>query len=416
MLLRRIVGAYRAAFAGLPRQVWILGLAAVVNRSGTMVLPFMSLYLTTKLSFSILEAGRVLSLYGLGAIVGSWLGGLLSDRVGPLRVQVTSLTGTGIGFIVLSRVSGRLGISLAVLGLSVVQECFRPAMFTAVTRGSDPAVRTRSLALVRLAVNLGMTVGPAVGGILAVRHYGLLVVVDAATCWLAAGVLAVAVGWSGGPRPMASAARSPAASPWRDRPYLAFLAAMVVLGTVFFQISSTMPLYLREHYRLAEDSIGFLLAINTIIIVAVEMVLLRAVERCDHMALAGLGSLVVCGGFALLPLGTSWTFAALTVVVWTAGEMLSVPLTNSIVSNRAPAASSGRYLGAYSLAFAVSFVLAPMVGTAVYQRLGPTVLWAGIGVVGVLLAVACLGLARWFRAQPVVAPGGPVGAAGPSEE
>ena len=415
-MLRRIAGAYRAAFAGLPRQVWILALAAVVNRSGTMVLPFMTLYLTTKLSFSAVEAGRVLSLYGLGAIAGSWLGGVLSDRAGPLRVQIASLTGTGIGFIALSRIEGRLGVSLAMLGLSVVQECFRPAMLTAVTRGSDPAVRTRSLALVRLAVNLGMTVGPAVGGILAVHHYGLLFVADAATCWLAAGVLAVTVGWSGGPRPLPSAVAVSAVSPWRDRPYLAFLAAMVVLGTVFFQIWSTMPLYFRQHYRLAEDSIGFLLAINTVMIVAFEMVLLRAVERRDHMALAGLGCLLVCTGFALLPLGKSWAFAALAVVVWTVGEMLSVPLTNSVASNRAPAASSGRYMGAYSLAFAVSFVLAPTLGTTVYERLGPQVLWAGVGVVGVALAAACLGLSRWLRAHPVGAPGGPVGAGGAFEE
>ena len=403
-MLRRVAGAYRAAFAGLPRQAWILALAAVVNRSGTMVLPFLSLYLTTKLSFSILEAGRVLSLYGVGAIVGSWLGGALSDRVGPLRVQVASLTGTGIGFTVLSRLNGRLGVSLAVLGLSVVQECFRPAMFTAVTRWSDPTVRTRSLALVRLAANLGMTVGPAVGGILAVRHYGLLFVVDATTCWLAAGVLTLAIGWSGGPRPLAAGAGAKAASPWRDRPYIAFLAVMVVLGTVFFQISSTMPLYFRQHYRLAEDAIGFLLAINTVIIVAVEMILLRALEGRDHMALAGLGCLLVCTGFALLPLGTSWAFAALTVVVWTAGEMLSVPFTNSVASRRAPAVSSGRYMGAYSLAFGVSFVLAPTVGTAVYEGLGPGVLWSGVGGVGVVLAVACLGLARWLGARPSGAP------------
>ncbi len=399
-MLRRVADTYRAAFAGLPRQVWILALAAVVNRSGTMVLPFMTLYLTTRLSFSILDAGRVLSLYGLGAIAGSWLGGVLSDRAGPVRVQIASLTATGCGFIVLGRLHGRVGIALAVLALSVVQECFRPAMFTAVTRGSDPAVRTRSLALVRLAVNLGMTVGPAVGGILAVRRYELLFVADALTCWLAAGVLAVALGWSGGAHAAPDPGRAAARSPWRDRPYVAFLAIMTVLGTVFFQISSTMPLYLRQHYRLAEDAIGFLLAINTVIIVAVEMVLLRAVERADHMALAGLGCLLVCSGFALLPLGRGWAFAALTVVVWTAGEMLSLPLTNSIASRRAPAAASGRYMGAYSLAFSVSFVIAPAAGTAVYQHLGPAVLWGGVGAVGVLLAAACLALARWFRARP----------------
>ncbi len=368
-----------------------------------MVLPFLTLYLTSHLSFSVLDAGKVLSLYGLGAIAGSWLGGALSDRVGPVRVQIASLAATGVGFLVRARPQGRLGISLAVLALSVVAGCFQPAMFTAVTRGSDPAVRTRSLALVRLAVNLGMTVGPAVGGVLAVRRYGLLFVVDAVTCWLAAGVLAVAVGWRGGPRSAPPAARAAALSPWRDRPYLAFLAVMTVLGTVFFQITGTMPLYFREHYRLAEDGIGFLLAINTVIIVAVEMVLLRAIERADHVALAGLGCLLVCSGFALLPLGSSWAFAALTVVVWTAGEMLSLPLTNSIASSRAPAAASGRYMGAYSLAFAVSFVLAPAVGTAVYERLRPGVLWAGVGVVGVALAGACLALSRALRPAPAPA-------------
>ena len=400
-MLARVAGAYRAAFSGLPRRVWILALAALVNRSGTMVLPFLSLYLTTQLSFTVLEAGRVLSLYGLGAIAGSWLGGALSDRVAPHRVQIASLVGTGAGFVALSRVHSRPAISLAVLALAVVQECFRPAMFTAATRGSDPAIRTRSLALVRMAVNVGMTVGPALGGFLAVRRYSLLFVADAATCWLAAGVLAVALG------PDRDALRAPppgraaaALSPWRDRPFVAFLAAMVALGTVFFQIQSTMPLYFREHYRLAEDGIGLLLAINTVVVVAAEMVLLRAIERRDQLRVAGLGAALVGAGFALLPLGSTWPFAALTVLVWTCGEMLSVPLSNGVASRRAPAASSGRYMGAYSLAFAVAFVLAPALGTAVYQRVGPAALWGGVGAVGVALSLACLGLSRWVRLRP----------------
>ncbi|HQT94817.1 MAG TPA: MFS transporter [Thermoanaerobaculaceae bacterium] len=399
-MLKRIVGTYRAAFSGLPREVWIQGLATLVNRSGTMVLPFMSLYLTTKLGFSIIAAGQVLSLYGIGAIAGSWLGGTLSDRMGPVRVQVASLAATGAGFLVLSRLTGRLPVSLAVFGLAVVAECFRPALFTAIARSSQTAVRTRSLALVRLAVNLGMTVGPAAGGLLAVHHYGLLFVADAATCWAAALVLGFTAAGTG--RVPQEPARAPggALSPWRDGPYLAFLGIMVVLGTVFFQLSSTMPLYFRQHYHLAEDSIGLLLAINTVIIVAVEMVLLRALERRDHLLLAGLGCLLVCAGFGLLPLGSSRAFAALTVVVWTAGEMLSLPFTNSVAASRAPAAASGRYMGAYSLAFSVSFVLAPAVGTAVYQGFGPTALWVGVAATGAVLFAACALLARRFRAAP----------------
>ncbi len=408
-MLRSVASTYRAAFSGLPRAVWVQGLAALVNRSGTMVLPFMSLYLTTKLGFSVIAAGQVLSVYGVGSIAGSWLGGALSDRVGPVRVQVASLAATGAGFLVLSRLSGRLAVTLAVFGLALVAECFRPALFTAIARGSEAAVRTRSFALVRLAINLGMSFGPAIGGVLAVHHYGWLFVADAATCWAAALVLGLAAPATGDAPREARTGPGDVRSPWRDGPYLAFLAVMVGLGTVFFQISSTMPLYFRQHYHLAEDSIGLLLAINTVIIVAVEMVLLRALEHRDHLVLAGLGCLLVCAGFGLLPLGSSPAFAALSVVVWTAGEMLSLPFTNSVAASRAPAAASGRYMGAYSLAFSFSFVLAPAIGTAVYEGLGPTALWFGVAATGVVLWAACVRLARWFRP----APGAVAAAAGP---
>jgi predicted MFS family arabinose efflux permease len=398
-VLRRLAGAYRSAFSGLPRPVWVLALATLVNRSGTMVLPFLGLYLTTKLGFSILSAGHVLSLYGLGALVGAWLGGFLADRVDPVLVQVASLLATGCGFLILGQVHGRTAIAAAVLALSVAAECFRPAMFTAVARRSAPAVRTRSLALVRLAVNLGMSVGPAVGGVLAVRHYGLLFVVDAVTCWMAAVLLWAAVYHRSEEREARpAAAPTTPASPWRDRPFLAFLGIMLLMGTVFFQIMSTLPLYFREVYRFPEDTIGILLALNALVIVGVEMVLVRALERLDHLVVVGVGCLALGLGFGLMPLGSGTLFAAFTVLVWTVGEMLSVPMANSVATTRAPVGSGGRYLGAYFLAFSGAFVLAPTVGTAVYQSLGSGVLWFGVAGLGATLCLGCLWLAPRFRA------------------
>jgi len=311
-----------------------------------------------------------------------------------------------VGFIALSRARGRVAVALAILALSLIAECFRPALFAAVARFAGAPVRTRSLALIRLAVNLGMSFGPAVGGMLAVRHYGLLFVVDAATCWMAAVVLAVALPH----RPPARAADrgegAPPASPWRDRPYLLFLLAMLVLGVVFFQISGTMTLYLRQAYGFPEDTIGLLLALNTVVIVAVEMVLVRALEERSHLKVAALGALLVCAGMAMLPLGRGRGFAALTILVWTAGEMLSLPMTNAVAASKAGGASAGRYLGAYWLAFAAAFVLAPALGTAIYERLGPSALWFGIGGLGVLLAAGFLALARVFARGPAsAAPG-----------
>jgi predicted MFS family arabinose efflux permease len=404
-VLRRTVNAYRSAFSGLAHEVWILAVAALVNRSGTMVLPFLSLYLTSQRGFSPEGAGRALSLYGFGAIAGSWLGGWLCDRLGSVRVQAASLLGTGVGFIVLGHARGTAGIAAALLAVSVVSECFRPAMFTSVARFSAPAVRARSLALVRLAVNLGMAVGPAVGGLLAVHHYGLLFVADAATCWLAAVFMWLALRrrpeGQAPPRPDAATA---AASPWRDRPFMAFLGIMVLLGTVFFQIWSTLPLYLRGAYGFSEARIGLLLALNPVMIVAFEMLLLRAVEHLDHLAVAGVGCLFVGVGLGLMPFGSGASFAALTVVVWTVGEMLSLPFTNSVAAGRS-ASASGSYLGAYSLSFSLSFAFAPALGLTVYERFGALPLWTGAAVAGAALCVGCLCLApRMAAARPAANP------------
>ncbi len=408
-MIGRVLRAYREAFAGLPRDVWLQAAAMLINRSGTMVLPFLGLYLTKEQHLSAVSAGWILSLYGVGAAAGSFLGGWFSDRVGPIRVQQASLLGGGLGFVAIGAVDGAGALAGAVLATSLLADAFRPATFAAVTRFSAVEVRTRSLALVRLAANLGMSVGPALGGFLAVRHYGLLFWADAVTCWLAAGMLALAF-------PLARHAAAPASleprraarSPWRDGPYLAFLALVTLLAVVFFQIMGTLPLYWREHLGLAEDRIGLLLALNTVIIVAVEMVLVRALEHRDHLRLTALGALLVCLGFGLMPLGEGVGFVAATIVVWTLGEMLSLPMTNAFASLRGGVDGAGRYIGAYMLAFSSAFILAPLAGTGMYQRFGADALWYGCGAVGILLAVGFALVSRAVQARA----GAPAGARG----
>lgn len=406
--LARVVGTYRAAFSGLPREVWVLAAATLVNRSGSMVLPFLTLYLTHRLGFSLAEAGSTLSLYGAGAVAGAAVGGWLADRLGAVRLQVLSLLATGVGFVVLGSLRGRLGVWLAVAALSVVAEAFRPASFSAVAAASPPEVRTRALALLRLAVNLGMSIGPAVGGVLAVRHYGLLFIVDAATCWLAAGVLAVALRRGRG-HPRGEEQPAQAARPWRDGPFLQLLVLVFLLATVFYQVLATLPLYLRAHFALAEDRIGLVFSVNTVLIVLFEMVLLRCVERVEPFRVAALGSFLVGAGFALMPLFSVPLWAPATVVVWTLGEMLSLPITNALAASRVSGEGRGRYLGAYLLAFSLAFVAGPAMGTAVYERYGASALWLGAGGVGVGLAAGFLRMAAGHGGRWTLPSGGPGG-------
>jgi len=384
-VVRAIKKAYQQAFSGLPRQVWLLAFVTFINRSGTMVLPFLALYLTEKRGFSAAATGRALGIYGVGSVAGAYLGGWLCDRLTPRKVMALSLLGQGAGFLVLGLLRTRPGILAMILGLSIVGEAFRPATAAALARDSLPGEQGRAFALNRLAVNLGMTFGPAAGGFLAGISYLWLFLVDGGSCLLAAlFLLSTLRGEKLLPAPPAGEA-GPRRSPWKDPVFLGLLPLMTLLGMVLFQLFSTYPLTLHARYGFSEARIGLLLAINTLVICLFEMVLVHSLRDREPLRVAGLGCFLFCAGFSLLPLGSSFSFVAATVLVWTIGEMLSIPFISGWVGNRAGGENVGGYMGLFSLSFSMALVLGPPVGTWVYQRYGSTTLFYGCGLVGLLL-------------------------------
>lgn len=409
--LRAVGRRYADAFSGLPGEVWVLALATLVNRAGTMVLPFLTLYLTGQFGWTPAAAGRMLALYGAGAIGGSFLGGWAADRWSPVAVQQMSLIGTGVGFLALTRLSTERGFGLAMVVIALVAESYRPALLAAAGKNVPAEVRGRSMGLLRLAVNAGMTVGPALGGLLAGVNYDLLFLADACTCWAAAAVLFLAhkraarrSRLSRDAAEVGAKSEQPVGSPWRDGPFLVFLGLAMALAVVFFQINGTFPLYLHREYGLSEAGIGGLLGLNALIVVAFEMLILHRVERLAPLAVIGPGAFLVCLGFALLPLGRGAFFAAATILVWTVGEMLALPMTNIFVAARAGSARAGRYMGAYTMSFATAFLIAPALGLEVYDRYGAEVLWGAAGGVGAVLWLGFWGLGRVLASKEIAAP------------
>jgi predicted MFS family arabinose efflux permease len=396
-VIARIVRVYRDAFAGLPRAAWIIALAGFINRSGTMVLPFLAIYLTARRGFSPAGAGALLSLFGVGSSVGSLLGGWLCDRLDANLVQFVSLLGGGIGLVALGQVASPWAIGVTLFLVALVGEAYRPASSTALARACRPADRPRIFALRRLALNLGMTFGPAIGGLLAVHDYAWLFILDGATCMLAAipvWTLVAPRRPRSAPSGPATAAADPGVSPWRDGPFLALVGLVSLLAVVFFQLWGTYPLTMRHAYHLPEDRIGLLFAVNTLLIVGFEMVLIHLLRALSPLRVAAAGALLLAGGLGLVPLGSTFAFAAACAVVWTIGEMLSLPLLEAVVANRAGSGRSGRYMGLYMSSFSVAFILAPLVGTTLYERFGSDVLWAACGLAGLPLGAGFLALER----------------------
>jgi MFS family permease len=374
--------------------VWLLAFVALVNRTGTMVLPFITLYLTLERGFSVKEAGQIVGLYGLGSVGGSYLGGWLSDRIGAVRTLQASLVLGGIGLLVLGSARERITIAATVLVVSLVVEAFRPAVMSSFAERSPEPVQAKSFALLRLAANFGISIGPALGGLLALYSYWWLFVADAVTCWLAAALLIRLPETRETEEVHEPTTQTPQRSPWRDGPFLALLVLVIALASVFFQFFSTLPLYFHEVVGLQENAIGLLLFLNGFLIAVFEMVLIHTVQRFNRISLAGLGALVLCLGFALIPYGKTPWYMALTVAVWTFGEMLALPILNAIVGQRAGKGYRGQYMGMYTMAYSFAFVIAPIMGTFIYERFGPASLWHSFGFLGILLWLAFTALKK----------------------
>ena len=396
-MLRSLAATYREAFSGLSRPAWLLSLASLINRSGTMVMPFLVLYLIEKRGFTATEAGQVLAVYGLAAMPASYLGGRFCDRLGPVRVMKVSLLLTGLCFLTLGHLQSRSAILGMAMVLSLVGEVFRPANLSALMAASDPGERARSIALMRLAVNLGMTLGPTIGGFLAAYDYGWLFLVDGGTAILAALLLHLSFPEVRAAAPVSPAAAK-AASPFRDPWMVAIGLLMFLLNTVTFQTVSTFPLSLRDLYGFNEGRIGLALAVNTLIIILFEMVLVHSLARRDPLRVSSIGVVLFCGGLALLPFGRGFSYVVVTVAIWSLGEMLAFPMVTTAIANRAPEESRGAYMGLLNLAFAAGFVVAPLVGTWTYQHLGARTLWLACGGVGLLVGAGFYAVgSSWSR-------------------
>ncbi len=368
---------YLATYRGLPSRVWILAVVCLVNRVGSMVITFLSLYVANQLGADVETVGRVLTAHGAGAVVGVMAGGVLVDRFGAKRMMVSGLTTNAVGFACISMVTDVDWLMLAMFVLAAFGEAVRPANTAALAAAARPSDLGRAFGLMQLAVNLGVSVGAGVGGLLAAVSYTALFYVDAAAAFAGAVLTVVFVGEG-------KQEERPAETPGGPsrRPGVALIiGGQVIVSALLIQMFTTAPLYHNIVNGFSERRIGLLVVVNTLIIAVLQV---PAAAR-----LASLPTLrIIAGGYVLLPFTSLYAMAVIAMTIFTLGELVIFPALNTHVARAAPPGETGRYMGMTFAAHAGGRLAAPLVGTLVYQRLGPLYLWWGCAVVGLLLALA----------------------------
>jgi predicted MFS family arabinose efflux permease len=386
------INLYKNAYSGLSKRIWLLAIVMLINRSGTMVIAFMTLY-CSKLGYTASQGGMVVAIYGLGALVGAFFGGRISDKLGFYYVQFISLLCGGLLFLLLGQMHTYVSICICAFFLSMVNESFRPANASAIAHYSTPQNRTQSFALVRLAINIGWGIGSAVGGILASINYKFLFLVDGATNIVAAILLLLILPkvtvQQQQVKPKNTEAVSQIKSPYKDGVFLFFIAFKILFAIAFFQFFTTVPLFFNEKLHLSEFWIGFIMAMNGVLIGLVEMVIVFKLEgKKPYLTLMMYAAVLMALSFLVLlfPNFNGFFIASLCVLIMTIAEMVGMPFMNTFYISRSNESNRGQYAALYTMAWSAAQVFGSSGGSKLATVFGYTTLWWSMAGICVLAA------------------------------
>lgn len=377
----RRAGPLRAELADLPSAVWVLAAGSFINRFGGFVVPFLVLYLTQR-GYSASDAAGAVSAYAVGKIAAGPFGGLLAERVGVRIAMVASMLGSAVATLTLAAVTGLVPILVVAAITGLTSEAYRPSVSVIMTAVPAPS-RAMAFSVYQLGVSVGTTVGPAIGGLVAERGFLVLFLADAATSALWA-----LLAWRALPDMGARTTRPRVRrgqSVLTDRPFLRLLAVTVLVNMILFQGQTTLPIWVHGH-GLSSGTYGFLLALNSGLVMALQIPSTRFVQRWKTTSVIAFTSVLTGAGFAMIAVAHSIVVLVAAVTVWSLGELVQWPVAADHTLQLAPPGLSGRYAGARSFCYGVALLVAPLAGTALYQ-LHPTILWMSCGVAGIVAAV-----------------------------
>ncbi|SDY06934.1 Predicted arabinose efflux permease, MFS family [Micromonospora pattaloongensis] len=404
--MRTVRGWFRDTTGGLPSTFWYLWTGTLINRLGSFILVFLAIYLTTARGFTAVQAGLVIGLWGAGGAVGTMVGGVLADRWGRRPTLTAAHIGAAAMMLALGLAEQLWLVATGALLLGAFAEAARPAFSAMMIDVVPERDRLRAFTLNYWAINLGFACAAVLAGLAAELDYLLLFVVDATTTLLTAAIIffkvretrPVRVPQATGSAPTAPA-RGGLRTAFSDRVFLGFVALNLLTALVFLQHISMLPIAMGAD-GLPAATYGTVIALNGVLIVVGQLFIPRLIRGRRRSHVLALAAVIFGAGFGLTAVADHAWLYALTVLIWTLGEMLNSPSNSTLIAELSPSALRGRYQGVFSLSWSVAGFVAPIAGGFVRDHVGDAALWLGCAAIGAVVAIGHLvsGPARERRA------------------
>ncbi|QIQ01881.1 MDR family MFS transporter [Streptomyces liangshanensis] len=395
--MSRVRHVMASGVRGFPPGFWWLWSSTLVNRLGTFVFPFLTLYLTVERGYSAGGAGLVLSVYGIGATAGALLGGELTDRVGRRTTMAGAQLATAAATAALGLVTQVAAITVLAFAVGAAASVSRPAVSAMITDLVGPADRLRAFSVNYWAINLGFGLSAVAAGFIAQGGYVWLFVGDAVTTLACAIIMWIKLPETRPaapePSPTVNRAAKPAApfaEVLRDARFMGITVLAFVLWIILYQASTSLPVSMADK-GLGAHTYGLVIGVNGLLIVLLQMPLTRLVKGHSRRRSLALSAALIGGGFGLTGLaGSAALLYAATVAVWTLGEMIYTPASSAVVADLAPEHSRGRYQGVFGFGSSAATCVAPLVGGLILDHGGSSFLWSACAVLGAAVALAFL--------------------------
>jgi MFS family permease len=357
----------------LPGQYWILFNGTLVNRFGHFVIPFLAIYLRQQ-GFDAKVTSLTMGAYGAGALLAGVIGGYMADRLGRKNTMLISCGGAAAFMMLLSQAHTVPSLVITTFMTGLLTAMYGPAAGALIADLIPPALRVRAFSCQRLAINFGFAAGMATAGFMATRSFFALFVADAATTL----ILGLTVLFGLKPRAMVARENSGWGHALRHMrgnvPFQLAVVASLLIGIVFWQMSSSYGLQATEGAGLDERAYGLLMALNGILIVFLELPLTSYTKRLSPVLMMAVGYAIIGLGMGMNALGATLPVLMASMIVLTAGEMIAFPVNNGYMAALAPDEMRGRYQGVISISWSMATMVGPSAGISLYQS-NPTLLW-----------------------------------------
>jgi MFS family permease len=404
MFIKRQTQKLTNIYHEYPRAFWTLvGVTFIDRLGGALLFPFFALYITKKFNVGMTEVGVLFALFSLSSFIGSMLGGALTDRLGRKGMLIFSLISTSVSSVLMGLVGSLQAFYVLALLVGIFTDTGGPAHQAMVADLLPEKKRAQGYGIIRVAFNLSVTIGPAIGGFIAARSYLMLFITDAIISLVTAFIVFVAM-------PETKPEKAPGTQQesimgtfkgyfqvLRDTVFVMFIGVSILMVLVYMNMNTTLGVYLRDSHGVPESGYGFILSLNALMVVLFQFPITRRIEDKPPLTMMALGTLLYAIGFGMYGFVSTYSLFVLAMVIITIGEMIVAPVSQAIVAQFAPEDMRGRYMAIFGFSWGIPFAIGPLLAGLIMDNGDPHWLWWIAGIIGLITVAGYLLLQRKIR-------------------